>query len=85
MSWKRKIAVDIDTERKEEIIVSTPPDQDSNPIDDMAALCEGICTLIHIAHSQGIKKDYISLKDCINHLEKGFADASYKTYVKDNE
>lgn len=45
---------------------------------DMSTLCEGLCTLIHVADQNNIKPSAQSLRDCIRHLEKGFADATYK-------
>lgn len=56
-------------------------------ITDMALLCETICTLIHSADQAGIKDSASSLRDCIKHLEDGFADSSYKatiTKIDDN-
>lgn len=53
-----------------------------NIIIQMAALCEGICMLIHCAEQTGINPSHDSLKRCIDYLEKGFADASYKAWSK---
>ena len=81
------IIVDINSERDDMVIVShlerTGDDIKSvggeyDIVLDMATLCEGICTLMHIAEKEGIKSSIDSLKDCINHLEQGFIDASYK-------
>lgn len=79
---KNIVTVDIDTERKYSPILIIKPNDSSEDttaiINDMATLCEGLCTLIHVAHSIGIKPDHKSLEDCINHLQKGVMDASYE-------
>lgn len=81
------LVVDIDTNRKNTVIVShgkrkdntvTQVNKDYCIIGDMAMLCEAICLLIHAAEKQKIKSSPDSLRDCIKHLENGFADASYK-------
>ncbi len=50
-------------------------------IKDMAHLCEAVCALIHSADQADIKDSASSLRDCIKHLEDGFADSSYKTTI----
>jgi len=72
---KREIKVIINMESDEPVIIQA---DDVNPIKDMACLCEALCTLIHAAHKNGIRKDHESLKLCIGHLESGFADENYK-------
>ena len=82
------IIVDINTEReknskvidqevnrteKDELI----PTEDLNQIGLMSALCESVSMLIHSANENGLKEDYKSVKDCVNHIQSGFADASY--------
>lgn len=54
-----------------------PVSEDYDTIGDMITLCEAICTLIHCAEKDNIKKSSDSLRDCINHLESGTFDASY--------
>lgn len=49
-----------------------------NPVLDMGILCEAVCTLIRICHKAGIKDESNALRDCLNHLSKGFIDESYK-------
>ena len=87
-SRNKVLVVDIDLNRKDQIHIShanrsgdnvTPTDKGYNIISDMATLCEALCTLIHAAEDEGIKKSPASLRDCIKHLEDGFADASYFT------
>lgn len=82
---KNIIYVDIDSDRKEPgpIIIGKDniqrPERADMVIVDMACLCEALCTLIHLAEDQGIKPSAASLRDCIKHLQDGFADASYET------
>ncbi len=88
MAWKNTIAVDIDTSRKDSPIQIQKPENFNaemseqewreSIVDDMATLCEGLCTLIHVAEQQGLKSSPDSLRDCIKHLQDGFADSSYK-------
>ena len=86
------VIVDIDTDRKSghqikiqqvsrTINDELVPTDDSNTIELMAALCEGICTLIHCADHEGVKPSYQSVRDCIKHITDGFADASYKGQI----
>ena len=90
------IIVDIDTNREngkqiqiqqvsrtinDEII----PTENCDIIQQMAALCEGICTLIHCADQSKIKPSYKSVQDCIKHITDGFADASYKGTILNAE
>lgn len=86
MSRNKVLVVDIDPERKPAVVIShgvrtgnevNPVDSHFDVVSDMATLCEAICTLIHVAENEGIKRSPDSLKDCIEHLEKGFADATY--------
>ena len=82
------IIVDINTERTKEskVIVQEVnrttnniivPTEDLNQIGLMSALCEAVSMLIHSANKSGLKEDYKSVKDCTNHIQSGFADASY--------
>ena len=82
------IIVDINTDREKggRIIIQqvirkkggeiTPVDE-SDIIQQMAMLCEGLCMLIHCADQEGIKPSFKSVEDCIKHITDGFADASY--------
>ena len=88
IDMKNKLIIDIDTDRHQSVIIAkpegiTPPETQEEAkdmvIEDMASMCEALCTLMHVAHSSGYKKDVDSLRDCISHLEKGFADSSYQT------
>jgi hypothetical protein len=85
---KNEIKIDLDTERIPHIMISKPsdipvPDNDDELARwiqvDMATLCEGVCTLIHLADQRGFKKSANSLRDCIKHLENGFADADFES------
>lgn len=80
------LIIDVDTNRENTIIVQHGKRKDDDVtqvsgdyciINDMAILCEAICLLIHSAEKQKIKPSPDSLRDCIKHLENGFADASY--------
>ncbi len=76
---KRILIIDLDTERQETVKISVGEESDKGTVvHDMACLCEGLCTLIHAADQIGVKDSAASLRDCINHLEQGFVDASYK-------
>lgn len=83
---KNIVEVDIDSSREVTVQIKKPEVFDSNKSNeemseiivlDMATLCEGICTLIHVADQQGLKPSAASLRDCIKHLQDGFADANY--------
>lgn len=87
---KNTLIVDIDTERKTPgaVVIGKPPDfprpksKEQNAtmiIDDMACLCEALCTMIHLAEDVGVRDSSTSLRNCIKHLTDGFADASYST------
>lgn len=81
---KRYLTVRIDTEcepARIEIESLGHSGTEEEIIADMAHLCEGICTLIHSADQAGIKNSAASLRDCIKHLEDGFADSSYNTTI----
>jgi hypothetical protein len=54
---------------------------DPDPILDTGILCEAICTLIRICHKSGIKDESDSVRDCIDHLKKGFIDETFKVEV----
>jgi hypothetical protein len=87
---KNIIIVDIDTERSP-IVQIGKPDASQLPTNseeaseviqkDMACLCEALSTLIHAAEQSGYKSSSESLKDCITHLERGFADPTYDIKV----
>lgn len=83
------LLIDIDSEREnghqiriqqvnrtinDEII----PTDNYDIIEQMAVLCEGICTLIHCADQLNIKPSYNSIEDCIKHITDGFLDPTYK-------
>lgn len=79
------LIVDVDSDRKESPIIIKHgntiqvTDEEWQAMEDMGTLCEAICTLIHYADNKGYKSGADSLRDCINHLQQGFVDASYKT------
>jgi len=89
---KNILTVDLDTDREEtirickapEFMPSTPEEEAEEVIGDMATLCEGLCTLIHLADQNGIKKGVASLKSCIKHLEAGHGDIFYKAFTVGN-
>lgn len=51
----------------------------SDNIKTMSNLCEALLVLMSRAHESQKKKKVHSLEDCVNHLQKGFLDSSYKT------
>lgn len=88
MGRNNVLIVDIDSERdsKSQIIIEhaersgdhlRKTDKEYCVINDMATLCEALCTLIHAADNEGIKETPASLRDCIKHLESGVSDSSY--------
>lgn len=76
---ERSVTVTTDNDSEIPVMIGVPEGQGHDILEDMATLCEGLCTLIHEAHRMGVKRDFDSLKDCIWHLERGFVDESYKT------
>jgi len=83
---KNTIQIDIDSDREDTVIIGKPKDfrrPESKEefayeiINDMATLCEAICTLIHVADQNGLKPSDKSVQDCINHIKNGFGDPSY--------
>lgn len=81
------LVIDIDSKRRPQIHItranrvgdslSADEDEKPDPVRDMAFLCEALCTVIHAAEGAKIKDSASSLRDCINHLEQGFADPTY--------
>lgn len=87
MSFKNTIIVDVDSSRENRVSIGKPKEFEvpktqeewaKSIVDDMATLCEGLCTLIHVAEQNGLKASPDSLRDCIKHLQDGFADSSYR-------
>lgn len=83
---KNTLLVEINTERAPTIIIGKMKDspQPANKQEhakmvllDMATLCEGVVTLIHLAEQEGIRPSAESLRLCIEHLQNGFGDATY--------
>lgn len=80
------LTIDLDDERQETVLIGKPlgnhPTNQTELHDairlDIATLCEGLVTLIHIAESQGVRTSAESLRLCIEHLTAGFADADFK-------
>ena len=84
------VVVDVNTSRKPQVIIAAlkrtkgdqlVPTDDSNPLDDLSTLLEGVCTMIHALEQEGIRDSATSLKKCIEYITNGFADASYKAYI----
>lgn len=89
MNIKRKLMVDIDTERKNQVIINNFQEHENqkiipNPVLDMSIFCEAVCTLIHLCEQEGIKSSADSLRDCIKHLKDGFSEAGYKGRFPDD-
>lgn len=81
---RRTLVVDIDYSRKDCVHIGPMKNFNNetikpDPILDMACLCEAVCTMIHLCHNEGIKDESLSLRDCINHLKKGFVDETFRT------
>lgn len=85
---KNILFVDVDTERTNPgpVVIGKPnpmaaPKSQEEMAEvvkmDIACLCEAVCTLIHVADQNGIRPSAESLRICIDHLQKGFGDASY--------
>ena len=84
---KRVLMVDFDTDRTETVRIG-PVQEDKekifpDPLLDMKVLCEAVCTMIHVCSQADIQKDSISIRDCIDHIQKGFAEAGYKGIITD--
>ncbi len=93
---KNIVEVDYDSSRKENpISIGKPLGFDlsgmtkeqwsESVVLDMATLCEGICTLIHLAEQNGLKNSADSVRDCIKHIQDGFSDCNYETGVTINK
>jgi hypothetical protein len=83
-NFKNQLIVDIDSDRKTKVIIGKPEGfVEPETIDayadmmikDVASLCEGLCTLIHVLDQSNVQPSYVTLENCIKHLEAGFADA----------
>lgn len=90
---KNVLMVDIDTDRKNTVIIGKPTDwprpttkeeQAKMILEDMSCLCEAVCTLIHLAEQAGIKNSPDSLRDCLKHLQAGFGEAGYTAFSVDS-
>jgi len=79
----KKIIIDYDGERTPPLIIAYNREMEPDPVQDMALTCEALCTMIHTANKLGLKEDFKSIKDCIDHLKKGFIDETYRVGVKD--
>lgn len=88
--YKNQVIVDLDTERENPILIGKSEnyempyeieDYKTAILLDISTLCEGICTLMHLAESLGIQKSPVTLRECIKHLEHGFADPDYVSAV----
>lgn len=87
---KNILLVDLDSDREQTIQIKKPgivPPQTREEFSrtvlmDMATLCEAVCTLMHLADREGIKPSAESLRACIEHLTRGFADADYRTITQ---
>lgn len=82
--FENQLIVDIDSTRKTKVIIGKPQGfVEPETVDgyaemmkrDVATLCEGLCTLIHILDQSDVQPSYVTLENCIKHLEAGFADA----------
>lgn len=88
---KNFIVVDLDTEREGYIILGKPPGKglegwNGEPmIGDFATLLEAVCVVMRTMDENKIQDSATSLRNAINHLEKGSFDASLKaTFINQN-
>jgi len=75
---KNKIQIDVDTERKPNLIIGHP--EEFNPttpeeakeviINDISCIFEAFCELIHLADQSGYGKKSDYVKTAIEHLNK---------------
>jgi hypothetical protein len=82
----RTILIDYNTERNPDLIVSPiqiyeNEDIKACPVLDMNILCEAVGSMIKLCHTEGIKKDSESIRDCVDRLKKIFIDTSFKTVM----
>lgn len=59
-------------------VIGLEPGMKSDPVREMAILCEGLVLIIKHAHKDGVKDESDSMRDCIKHLKAGFVDGGYK-------
>lgn len=83
---QRLLVVDVDTDRKDTIIVGPMKrfeneEIQAKPLLDMGCLCEAICLMIRICHNSNLKDQSDSIRDCIDHLKKGFIDENYVSKI----
>lgn len=88
---KNSIIIDIDTDRTESPVVIGKPSGVTQPANfesalshwkqDVSTVCEGLCTLIHVGEQAQFAPSSDTLRNCIDHLQKGFADASYEGHI----
>jgi hypothetical protein len=74
---KNSIFIDIDTERKQPVIIGKPPEitPPTTPEEasvmintDISCLCEALCTLIHMSDQSGYTNKEILVEASIKHL-----------------
>jgi len=85
---KRILKIDYDDDREETVLIGPMQIKGEkeirpDPVMDMVVLCEAVCTMIHVCHQANIQKDSISVKQCIDHIQRGFAEAGYKGILTD--
>jgi len=78
---KLELIVTCDTEKKPNIRIRyTHPNQKPNIELDTGILCEALVTLIRCRKSNEDQAKALSC--CINHLQKGFADETFKATIE---
>jgi hypothetical protein len=80
---KRVLKIDYDTDREDTVRIGpiqlkNEKEISPDPVLDMTVLCEAVCTMIHVCHQADIQKDSVSIKQCLAHIQEGFAEAGYK-------
>lgn len=76
---KNIIILDVDSERNPRVVLSKPPDTvlptNANEttimlVNDIACVCEALCSMIQIAHNNGYANKESLIKECVIHLDK---------------
>jgi hypothetical protein len=83
---RRTILIDYDTDRNPDLVVSPVQlyeneEIKSDPVFDTGVLCEAVCTMIKLCHTEGLKKDSDGIRDCIDKLKKDFINPSYRAVM----
>jgi hypothetical protein len=83
---RRTLIIDFNTDRDPDLVISPVQvyeneELKADPILDTEILCEALCTMVRLCHTENLKKDSDGIRDCIDKLKKSFANPSYKTIM----